>query len=104
MFFRLVQSEFVDSSEKRKFYIFNTYLIEKLKANKPDKSMEEEIDFEKIYNNVKKVIFFVALLSQFKFSGQKMLIYLKRTSFYFRCMIKAKSTGVSLSYAILSIF
>ena len=60
---RLVQSEFVDSSEKRKFYIFNTYLIEKLKANKAEKNADEEFDFEKTYNNVKKVMFFFRPLS-----------------------------------------
>lgn len=34
------------------FYVYNTYLIEKLKGGN---KKEKEKDFEKIYNSVKKV-------------------------------------------------
>lgn len=57
-FYRIIQNEFVDEKKKSSFYIFNTYFLEKLKAFKKgekDEAIEEEIDFEKTYNNVKKV-------------------------------------------------
>jgi hypothetical protein len=46
----------LDSASKKSVYIFNTYLTEMLKnAVKEEKNHHEEVNFEKIYNNFKKV-------------------------------------------------
>jgi hypothetical protein len=41
---------------KSQVYIYNIYLIEKLQANLSETKASEEMNFEKIYNSVKKVI------------------------------------------------
>ena len=52
----MVQNEFIEEEIKSSIYIFNTYLIDKIKTNKKNEKMDfDPANFEQLYQSVKKV-------------------------------------------------